>query len=195
MFSLLKRSCAWLLALALVALVVAVLCARPLLFIETSSKPKPAPVIVVLGGESGERTDRALELMRAGAAPKILISGAGSEQLAKTKLRAAKVSETRLLLETKSTSTRENALFTVALLREQKITNAILVTSWYHSRRALACFHHAAPEIHFQSAPLPPSVTGYGIPTAHDAGFACLEYFKMIYYAARWQILPWQTGP
>ena len=193
--SLLKRSCAWLLALALVALVVAVLCARPLLCVETSPKVKPAPVIIVLGGESGERTDRALELMRAGSAPKILFSGAGSEPLAKTKLREAKISETRLLLESKSTSTYENARFTVAFLREQKITNAILVTSWYHSRRALACFHHAAPEMHFQSAPTAPSVTDYGIPTARDAGFACLEYFKMIYYAARWQILPWNTGP
>ena len=195
MLSLLKRCLAWLLVLALVGLVAAVLCARPLLFIETSAKPKPAPVVIVLGGESGERADRALELMRAGAAPKILFSGAGEEAQAKAKLREAKISEARLLLESKSTSTRENALFTVALLREQKITNAILVTSWYHSRRALACFHQAAPEIHFQSAPLPPSVTDYGIPTARDAGFACLEYFKMIYYAARWQILPWQTGP
>ena len=191
---LLKRSLAWFLALALVALVVAVLCARPLLYVETSPKVKPAPVIIVLGGESGERTDRALELMRAGSAPKILFSGSGSDQLAKTKLREAKISETRMLLESKSTSTYENARFTVALLREQKITNAILVTSWYHSRRALACFHHAAPEMHFQSAPTPPSVTDYGLPTARAAGFACLEYFKMIYYAARWQILPWQTG-
>lgn len=193
--SFLKRSCAWLLALTLVALVAAVLCARPLLFIETSSKPKPAPVLIVLGGESGERTDRALELMRAGSAPKILFSGAGSEQTAKAKLREAKISETRLILESKSNSTYENAQFTAARLRDLKITNAILVTSWYHSRRALACFHAAAPEIHFQSAPTPPSVTDYGIPTARDAGFACLEYFKMIYYAARWQILPWQTGP
>ena len=194
MLSLLKRFLAWLFALALVALVVAVLGARPFLFIETSPKPKPASVLIVLGGESGERTDRALELMRAGAAPKILVSGAGEEAQAKNKLRAAKISEARLILESKSTSTRENALFTVALLREQKITNAILVTSWYHSRRALACFHQAAPEIHFQSAPLPPSVTDYGIPTARDAGFACLEYFKMIYYAARWRIVPWNTG-
>ena len=193
--NLLKRSLAWLLALALVALVVAVLCARPLLCLETGSKPKPAPVLIVLGGESGERTDHALELMRSGSAPKILFSGAGEAQFVKTRLREAKISETRLILETNSTSTYENARFTVALLRELKITNAIVVTSWYHSRRALACFHHAAPEIRFQSAPTPPTVTDYGLPTARAAGFACLEYFKMIYYAARWQILPWQTGP
>ena len=183
--SLLKRSLAWLLALALVALVVAVLCARPLLYVQTRPKVKPAPVLIVLGGESGERTDRALELMRAGSAPQILFSGAGSEPLAKTKLREAKISETRLLLESKSTSTFENAQFTAARLRELKITNAILVTSWYHSRRALSSFRKYAPEIEFLSAPVPRTK-----PWKFERGYIASEYLKTVAYALRYGIWP-----
>ncbi len=50
-------------------------------------------------------------------------------------------------------TTEENAEFTVKLLRTEKVHEAILVTSWYHSRRALKTFQHFAPEIKFYSRP------------------------------------------
>jgi uncharacterized SAM-binding protein YcdF (DUF218 family) len=38
-------------------------------------------------------------------------------------------------------------------LRAEKVRRVIIVTSWYHSRRALKCFEHFAPEIKFYSRP------------------------------------------
>jgi len=186
-----KRFCYWIVALSLVALVAGVIFARPLLFVET--KIRPAQVIIILGGGSKVRVGRALELLRAGSAPRVLLSGDDEQSSAMARLRKAKVLDTRIILESKSTSTKENAEFTVKILRAQKLTNVIVVTSWYHSRRALACFHRAAPEIHFQSAPPQPKLTPYGIPTARDAGFAAMEYLKMAWYALRWQIFPWDA--
>jgi len=43
-------------------------------------------------------------------------------------------------IEGKSTTTRENAEFTLKLMRAEKFQSAILVTSWYHSRRSLKTF-------------------------------------------------------
>ena len=186
-----KRFCYWIVALSLVALVVGVIFAKALLLVET--RIRPAQVIILLGGGPDNRPARALELLRAGSAPRVLLSGSGEAQAALAKLREARIPDARIILESKSTSTRENAEFTVPILRARKITNAIVVTSWYHSRRALACFHHAAPEIHFQSAPVQPHLTPYGIPTARDAGYAAMEYLKMAWYAVRWRIFPWKT--
>jgi len=56
-------------------------------------------------------------------------------------------------MENQSRTTKENAQFTIKLLRDQKLNRGVLVTSWYHSRRALATFQHFAPEIKFYSRP------------------------------------------
>jgi uncharacterized SAM-binding protein YcdF (DUF218 family) len=50
-------------------------------------------------------------------------------------------------------TTRENALFTIKLLRAEHVHRVILVTSWYHSRRALKTFEHLEPGIKFYSRP------------------------------------------
>ena len=185
----LKRFCYWVIALFLVALVLGVIFAKSILTVE--SAVRPAQIVVVLGGGGEDRTLRAVELLRKGSAPRMLLSGAGEDPSMRAKLREEKIPDARLVLENKSTSTKENAEFSVEMLREQKITNAIIATSWYHSRRAMASFRKAAPEIHFQSAPTKPSLTPLGIPTARDAGHATVEYLKIIWYAARWQIFPW----
>ena len=74
-------------------------------------------------------------------------------------------------VEAKSRSTKQNALFTIPLLRAmntalsdhpvegedwragRRLKRVIIVTSWYHSRRALHCFRHYAPDIQFYSRP------------------------------------------
>jgi uncharacterized SAM-binding protein YcdF (DUF218 family) len=187
----LKRFRYWLLALFLLAFAAAVLLAKSILLVESSSI-RPAQIVVILGSGEEEPAARALELLRKGSAPRLLISGVENQSL-RARLREAKIPDARIVLESKSTSTKEHAEFTAELLRTQKITNAIVVTSWFRSRRALACFHKAAPEIHFQSAPSKPNVTQFGIPTPKDAAYAAAEYLKIIWYAARWQIFPWDA--
>ncbi len=118
-----------------------------------SGKAATADVIVVLGGGSHERPERAAELFKQHAAPRILITGAGDDEINRRLLLQAGVSASAIEIEGKSLTTRENAEFSIKLLREQKVNSAIIVTSWYHSRRALKTFEHYAPEIKFYSRP------------------------------------------
>jgi uncharacterized SAM-binding protein YcdF (DUF218 family) len=59
-----------------------------------------------------------------------------------------------ILLEDKSTSTEENALFTKQILKRYGYTSLILVTSPYHSKRAFKIFNKImGGEIKIISAP------------------------------------------
>ena len=112
-----------------------------------------ADVIIVLGGGSHERPLRAAELFREKAAPRIIVTGEGDDEINRELLIQGGVPATVIQVEGKSQTTRENAEFTIKLLRAEKIHSAILVTSWYHSRRALKTFEHFAPDIKFYSRP------------------------------------------
>jgi len=163
--------------------------ARQLLVVETTPKPKPAQVAIVLGGDGTERASRAVELLAAGYAPRVLVTGeTNSTHAAVEKLRSARVPDGRIIIEPKATSTRENAEFTVPLLRQQHITNAILVTSWYHSRRALATFHKVAPDIQIQSFPTKAVIGDYNFPRKEEIGPVLKEFGKIAWYGLRWQI-------
>lgn len=109
--------------------------------------------ILLLGGGGGERASRAAELFRAGAAPRILVSGAGDADGNRLLLMHRGVPSSAIVLEPNSKTTRENALFSIPMLRHLGAKKVILVTSWYHSRRALKCFRHYAPDLTFYSCP------------------------------------------
>lgn len=113
----------------------------------------PADAIVVLGGGSGERPARAAELFRSNAVPRILVSGAGDADGNRLLLMRRGVPSSAISLEPNSKTTKENAQFSVPLLRAAGVKRVILVTSWYHSRRALKCFRHYAPDLTFYSCP------------------------------------------
>jgi uncharacterized SAM-binding protein YcdF (DUF218 family) len=137
----------------LAALVAVVAWYYPEKFLCVDSGKVSADAVVILGGGSHERPLRAAELFRQHAAPRILISGAGDDEINRQILISNGVPAKAIEIEGKSTTTRENAEFSIKLLRAEKIRSAILVTSWYHSRRALKTFEHYAPEIKFYSRP------------------------------------------
>ncbi len=112
-----------------------------------------ADVIIVLGGGSHERPMRAAELFLQHAAPRILLTGEGDDQINRHLLIQAGVPAAAIEVESKSTTTHENAEFSVKRLRAETVHSAILVTSWYHARRAQRTFEHAAPEMNFYSRP------------------------------------------
>src|SRR5437868_11814745 len=112
-----------------------------------------ADIIVLLGGGAGERPSRAAELFRAGYAPKILVSGAGDADGNRLLLMHHGVPSSAISLEPNSKTTRENAQLSIPILRSTGAKRVILVTSWYHSRRALKCFRHYAPDLKFFSCP------------------------------------------
>ena len=106
-----------------------------------------------MGGGLGERPERAAELFKEHAAPRIIVSGLGDCEINRRILLKAGAPASAIQIEGKSRTTRENAEFTIQLFRAENAHRVILVTSWYHSRRALACFEHYAPEIQFYSRP------------------------------------------
>jgi uncharacterized SAM-binding protein YcdF (DUF218 family) len=148
----------WLLRAILVTVVLLILAAVAAIFFPqqilcVDSGAVNAEVIIVLGGGSGERPERAAELFKEHAAPRIILSGAGDCEINRHLLVKSGIPANVIQLEDKSRTTRENAEFTIQLLRAANVHSAIIVTSWYHARRALKCFKHFAPEIKFYSRP------------------------------------------
>jgi uncharacterized SAM-binding protein YcdF (DUF218 family) len=125
------------------------------------SGPVTADAMVVLGGFP-DRAIRAAELFKQGEAPEVLVSGSGDSTSNMRLLERDGVTNAHIIVENRSRTTRENAEFSIPLLRQISAHRVIIVTSWYHSRRALACFEHYAPDIQFYSRP---SYHGYGAGT------------------------------
>jgi uncharacterized SAM-binding protein YcdF (DUF218 family) len=151
---------------------------------------RKADVIVLLGGGAGERPNRAAELFRSGTAPKILVSGAGDTGGNRLLLLNRGVPRSAITLEPNSINTKENAQFSIPLLRAAGAKRVVVVTSWYHSRRALNCFRHYAPDIQFYSCP-----SYYGFERADWSRERLrrrirVEYFKTCWYWIRYGVCP-----
>ncbi len=122
-----------------------------------------AQALVVLGGgvappdvaqdgpdllAGADRVWYAARLFHAGKAPLVLLSGGrvlasqgGSEARAmQVFLRDLGVPDGAMLLEERSSNTRQNAEFSARMLDERRITHILLVTSAQHMARALALF-------------------------------------------------------
>lgn len=141
-------------ALALVALLLhrPILRGIPSLLIERHD-PVAADAIVVLAGEHrGLRVDAALALYRAGhlAEGPLLMSGGelypGTSwaELMKARALAGGVPAERVLLQARSTTTVEDARFSLPLLELPPGATVLLVTSPWHSGRAARIFRREA---------------------------------------------------
>ena len=112
----------------------------------------PAPAAIVLGAAqyNGEpspvlkaRLDRALELYTESQVDLVVVTGGGKPGDTTTEaktgydyLRAAGIPDEALLLEVQGVSTYESIGAAARILRGRNISEAILVTDSYHSRRA-----------------------------------------------------------
>jgi uncharacterized SAM-binding protein YcdF (DUF218 family) len=146
-------------------------------------------VMVVLGGGDG-RAERAAELFKQGTAPRVLVTGAGDCETNVQELERRGVPASMITMESKSLTTLENAKFSLPLLREMGVHRVIIVTSWFHSRRALACFEHFAPEMKFYSRP---SYLDYQPKRLNREGFSehvNMEYAKLLGYWSFYGVWP-----
>ena len=152
-----------LLALACAALVY---CAAFLAVIHvagTRDHSAPADVIIALGaglrrdGRPGpalsRRSLRAAELWRQGIAPAVICAGGKAEFAPRSEaaacrdiLRQLDLPQSAILLEERSRSTEENALFSSRLMAERAWTSAALVSDSYHILRALWLFRQQGIE-------------------------------------------------
>jgi uncharacterized SAM-binding protein YcdF (DUF218 family) len=126
------------------------------------SEMQPADVIVILAGEETERVEYGVKLFREGWARKDRIILAGGPlvwkytwaSLMKEHAISLGIPPNAILLEDQSRSTEEDAIFTKNILNKYKYNSCIIVTSPYHSRRAVAIFKKVmGGEIKVISAP------------------------------------------
>jgi hypothetical protein len=125
-------------------------CAGKLLVVDD---PQPADVILVLAGETDRRPARALELLDKGYAPRMVIDvpasekffGFTAEELAEKYVaqlpQAAKVRICPII----GLSTRDESHDAANCLAGDKADRVLIVTSDYHTRRALSILRHELP--------------------------------------------------
>jgi uncharacterized SAM-binding protein YcdF (DUF218 family) len=146
-----------------------------------------AEILVVLGGNTRERSRACHALWLRHPGP-VLVTGDDGHIL--RELLRLGIPADQILHEPSAVNTRQNAEFSVRLLRASGYRSGLLVTSWFHTSRAHACFVTAAPEMRFVtfSEPAPPRWS------ADDWKLVILEKLKKSAYAVRWGINPWCAG-
>ena len=113
-------------------------------FLAVSEDPVKSDVIIVLAGDTGDRTAYAIKLLKEGYADKLLFTGCVvSTGVMKRQALEAGLSEDSLILEDNSESTYENVVNSKALMLEYGYQSAIVVTSDYHMRRSRLVFKKA----------------------------------------------------
>ncbi|MGB6103230.1 MAG: YdcF family protein [Pusillimonas sp.] len=138
----------------------------------------PAQAIVVLGGSTANgrpnwfepydsatatpRIDTAAVLYKAQLAPLIIVSGAALEgdvseaQIMAGALKQRDIPESAIIMENRSFTTHQNAVYTTEILKQKDIQRILLVTSALHMPRAMAVFKKL--DISAIAAPLAPQI-------------------------------------
>lgn len=118
-------------------------------FLVVDDRPTRADAIVVLSGDTGARLEQGVELFRQGYAQWLILVGGGQQgspsaaEVMSRQAREMGVPPSRMMTVERSTSTREDALYTRDLMAQRGLKSAILVTSPYHERRASLTFAKA----------------------------------------------------
>ena len=162
---------------------------REVLIVQTAIEP--ADAIVVLGGESQGRPVEGARLYKQGLAHRVFVVGTGDNERNRRALVREGVPEDRITCETASESTLENAMFVRPLLEKAGVHRAILVTSSYHTRRALAVFQQRVPGIHFEM--VPSRIGWWDTPKGRrqENAWAAIEFIKIPAYWILYGVHPW----
>jgi uncharacterized SAM-binding protein YcdF (DUF218 family) len=172
---------------------VMLLMAGPFLVIE--SAPHPAQAIVVIGGDhKPARISKTIELYQEGYAPIVIISAGtsvleGEEWMAEAEVMKKQalslgLPERAIVVEAKSLSTYENALYSKQLCQKNNITSILLVTSAYHSRRAYRTFREEmGTEVSVSIQPADVNYCGICWPLHLDQAYVVgYEYYNWVKY-------------
>lgn len=121
----------------------------------SETPPKGAAIVVLAGnagksgvmtGETGARLEAGIALFQSGAAPVLVVTGGGTPPIAENMRDAALsvgVPAEAILVEDRSHSTLQNALFTADIAALDKAAPIIVVSHRYHLPRANASFRWA----------------------------------------------------
>ncbi len=126
--------------------------------------PQKADLIVVLAGETEQRPARALQLLAQGFAPRMLLDAPAAThiyrwnqlELAQEYLSGLPASPVLAACPIPGLSTKEEAHDVVRCMASSPalsgVHRVLLVTSDFHSRRALSTFRHEIPGVEFSVA-------------------------------------------
>jgi uncharacterized SAM-binding protein YcdF (DUF218 family)/glycosyltransferase involved in cell wall biosynthesis len=180
-------------AAAIVALVYLVLFHTPLLWLVAEplrlvDMPRQANVIVVFAGGAGEsgttgegyqeRVRQAVDLYRAGHAPRMIFSSGFVYVFKEAEVMRALATDLgvpaeAIVLEQRGGNTHEMVVFASDVARRYG-TRVLLVSSPYHMRRALLTWRRQAPDIEVTATPVPNSRF-----YVHESG-ATLQQYRAI---------------
>ena len=169
-------------------------------FLEGPARPPvPADLLVVLGGDSGDRVLTAASTFRNGAAPYVLLAGLETSPLETRPVymhwRAGVLTERgvpadRILLDTASTSSWEEAVNTLRLMQERGWTRVVVISDPYHMRRLdwiWSRVFRGSGRHYSLVASAPPYWQPDRWWTSERAGAAVImEYIKLVYYFAKY---------
>jgi uncharacterized SAM-binding protein YcdF (DUF218 family) len=138
----------WLLVLAALALILffahgSLLRAAAGFLVVRDPLEKADAIIVLAGDANGERVTQGVELYRAGWAPKIIMSGGPAAwhltyaENMKKQARSLGVAEKDIIIQDRSLSTREDVVFSLAVLKKIRAKKVIMVSSPFHMRRMI----------------------------------------------------------
>lgn len=172
-----------------------------------------ADAIVLLGGamrgdthmgtladlnQHADRLVHAAALYKAGKAPVMVLTG-GSVEGARTEAEQMKdilevmgVPAERMLLESNSRNTHDNAVYSAQLLRASGMDRILLVTSAYHMRRSLALFEAQGLDVvpaptDYQQLVTPQLLPGW-LPTVSNLYQSTDALHEIVgYWVYRWQ--------
>jgi len=160
-------------------------------------------VIVVLGAgarahgeplppQGKERVMLGLDLVDQGYASTVIMSGGLSKQsgfvesdLMKTYAVSLGGTADDVIVENRSTSTWENAMYVQEIMQRNKWDDALVVTSPYHTFRSCAIFHKLGMTVKCISAPLNLIPTDTFYERLTDLRSVVREYGAIVYYFFR----------
>ncbi len=131
--------------------VVAALWRAPLLqamgnFLVISEAPRPTDAIIAIGGDGHERIETAINLLRDGYGRWLIVSGGpygrglNSAFAMRDQALGDGMAPEHILVDETAESTLDNAVGSMKLMKSRGLHTAILLTSPYHTRRAIVIF-------------------------------------------------------
>jgi len=150
-----------------------------------------ADALIVLGGEPLARPTEAARLYKAGVAPRVFVTGRGDAVTNRRILLEGGVPADRIFVESRAITTQSNASLLKPMLEAANVRSALIVTSPFHTRRALATFRKVIPNISFGVTDA--SIGWWSRPGGRgDVNrFAAIEFLKTAEYWLLYGVKPW----
>jgi uncharacterized SAM-binding protein YcdF (DUF218 family) len=149
-----------------------------------------ADCLILLGGEQEARPVETARLYSEGVSSLIFITGEGDAAANRNALLERGVPASAIMVESLSRSTLMNARLLRPMLEHSGIRSALIITSPFHTRRALAVFQHEIPMVRFG---IIDATRDYWRTKEGRKGFnesVIVEFGKMAYYWSFYGIAP-----